>query len=295
MLDTSQDAGKLTARYLQLQQVHYYENDSINVGDCTVYTSPEGLVMMVDCGNPSSFPEIHTYLQAMGIKKIDIFVMSHPHGDHIGCFEDLASYYPIGHVYRNVHEYDTYTYWKAMEVIRDYGIPSTVLNDGDSFLFGEQVEVTVFGPTQLMVDRLSEESRDVNNGSLALRLTYGSSSFWTAGDTYVEGELNIVGKYGDAIQSDIIKMNHHGYDTSSNEYYLETLSPKAAICMSGSLTNRQVMDRHTEQGIETFYTCGDGTVRVSTTGDGTYDIQTQYIRISTVYGDPAPDGHYIIE
>ena len=295
VLDTSDDAGKLTVRYLAMKETRTSGDDKINVGDCSVYTSPEGLVMMIDCSNPASFPEIDAQLQAMGIEEIDIFVMSHPHADHIGCFAEFAAHYPIKQLYKNVHEYGSGTYAKAMAAIEEYDIPVTVLHDGDSFMFGEEVEVTVYGPTKKMEDAISEMMDAANNGSLAMRLTYGESSFWTAGDTYVPGEQEIVAAYGDAIQSDIIKINHHGYETSNSQDYIETLAPKVAVSMHESMTSKTIALRHSTRGAETFYTCMDGTVRVSTTGDGTYDVQTQYIRTQTVYGEPAVDGHYIIE
>lgn len=294
VFDTSNDAGKLTARYLAMKATYVSDGDKVNVGDCTVYTSPDGLVMMVDCGNPASFPEIDAQLREMGIEEIDIFVMSHPHADHIGCFAELAGHYPIKQLYKNAHEYDSGTYAKAVETAEELGIPVTVLHDGDSFSFGGEVEVEVCGPSSKFEGSLSNMTAAANNASIAMRLCYGDSSFWTAGDTYVPGEQEILRAYGEAIRSDVVKMNHHGYETSNGRDYVETLRPKVAVSMHESMTSRTVALRHSTRGIATFYTCMDGTVRVSTAGDGTYDVQTQYIRTQVVCGEPAADGHYVI-
>lgn len=295
VLDTSNDAGKLTVRYLKLVENFVHDSEVTNVGDCTILTSPEGLVMMIDCSNQNSFPEIDAYLTAMGIDHIDIFVMSHPHADHIGCFVKVASKYPIGRLYRNVQEYSSGSFRNAMTFVKDNDIPMTILRDGDSFMFGEHVQVKVYGPVQELEDAITEDVVNSNNGSLALRMTYGDSSFWFAGDTYVRGELAIVEKYGDAIDSDVIKMNHHGYDTSNHRDYVAALSPKVAVSMHESMTSKTVALRHYTQGAVTLYTCMDGTVCVSTTGDGTYEVQTQLIRDNTTCGEPAADGHYSIK
>lgn len=295
VLDSSNDAGKLTVRYLAMKETCIVNDDKVNVGDCSVYTSPEGKIMMIDCGNPVSFPEIDAYLQAMGVKEIDIFVMSHPHADHIGCFPELAEHYPIHQLYKNEQEYASGSYTQAMAAAEEYDIPVTVLHEGDTFPFGSSVEVTVFGPTEKMEQNITNMVDTTNNGSLALRIAYGDSSFWSAGDTYVPGEQSLVDSYGSAIQSDVIKMNHHGYETSNNKDYIEALSPKVAVSMHESMTSKTVALRHSTRGIETFYTCMDGTVRVSTTGDGTYDVQTQRIRTIMVCGEPAADGHYVIQ
>ena len=70
VFDTQNDAGCLTVRYLALKETYRANDDKVNVGDCAVYTSPEGLVMMVDCSNPASFPEIDAQLKAMGRAKV---------------------------------------------------------------------------------------------------------------------------------------------------------------------------------------------------------------------------------
>ena len=157
VFDTQNDAGCLTVRYLALKETYRANDDKVNVGDCAVYTSPEGLVMMVDCSNPASFPEIDAQLKAMGVEKIDIFVMSHPHADHIGSFAELVDNYPIGQVYMNSHEYNSGTYRAAMEAIERNNIPSTVLRDGDSFQFGDQVTVKIYNPDAGMEAKLSSE------------------------------------------------------------------------------------------------------------------------------------------
>lgn len=295
VLDTSEDAGRLTVRYFKLVENFKHDSDITNVGDCTLIVTPDGKTMMIDCSNQNSFPEIDAYLTAMGIDHLDAFVMSHPHADHIGCFVKLASKYPIGHIYRNMQEYHSGSFQNAMAFIEDNNIPMTILHDGDTFMLGEHVQFTVFGPVKELEDAVTADVVNTNNGSLAMRMTYGESSFWFAGDTYVRGELAIVEKYGDAIQSDVIKMNHHGYDTSNHKDYAAALAPKVAVSMHESMTSRTVALRHYVLGAVTLYTCMDGTVCVSTTGDGTYEVQTQLIRDNDTCGEPAADGHYTVK
>lgn len=294
VFDTQNDAGCLTVRYLALKETYRANDDKVNVGDCAVYTSPEGLVMMVDCSNPASFPEIDAQLKAMGVEKIDIFVMSHPHADHIGSFAELADNYPIGQVYMNSHEYNSGTYRAAMEAIERNNIPSTILRDGDSFQFGDQVTVKIYNPDAGMEAKLSSEYMDANNCSLAMRLTFGDSSFWTSGDMYSSGEEAMIARYGDELRSDIVKVNHHGYDTSSGKQFIDTLQPILTVSQHESVTSKTVALRFYTSGAQVFYTCMDGTVRVRTSGDGQYDVQSQKIREQTYYGEPAADGHYTV-
>lgn len=295
VLDTSNDVGRLTVRYLKLVENFVHDSEVTNVGDCTVITTPDGKSIMIDCSNQNSFPEIDAYLKAMGIDHIDVFIMSHPHADHIGCFVKLAEAYPIGQIYRNMQDYTSGTFQNILAYIDEYNIPTTILHDGDTFMVGEHVKFTVYGPVQELEDAITSDVVNTNNGSLAMRMTYGDSSFWFAGDTYVRGELAIVEKYGTEIDSDVVKMNHHGYDTSNHRDYVAALSPKAAISMHESMTSKTVALRYYTQGAVTLYTCMDGAVCVSTTGDGAYEVQTQYIRDNTTCGEPAADGRYSIQ
>ncbi len=295
VFDTSRDQGKLTARYLSLKDVYNSPEDKINAGDCTVFTSPEGLVMMIDCSNVNSFDEIDAQLQKMNVSKIDIFVMSHPHADHIGCFPALAEKYPIGQVYKNSHEYTSGTYEKVMSSIKEHNIPCTILHDGDSFMFGDFVEVAIYNPLEGSEGRAAANVGEANNCSLAMKLTYGASSFWSSGDLYTFAEEEIVARHGEELDSDIMKMNHHGYDTSNGNAFIAAISPKVAVAQHESITSQTVGLRYALKfGALTFYNCQDGAVAVSTPGDGTYEIQCERIREKTFYGTPAQDCRYTI-
>ena len=297
VLNTSKDAGKLTARFLCTTGSQKVANDVSYAGDCTVYTSPEGLVMVVDASNSWNFNEIDLQLQQMGVDTIDIFVASHPHVDHIGSFVELASKYKIGRVYKNSHEYTTNTYYGFLAKIQEQNITCETLYTGDSFMFGDQVLVKIYGP-----DKGEEEGlnaglfMDSNDLSLAMKITYKDSSFWTSGDIYITKEMELVERFGDELNADVMKMNHHGYETSSRKEFIEAISPKVAVQMHSLITSKTVAMKYSlRHKALTFYTGQDGTVSISTSGDGKYDIQTQYIRqITNIYGKPAVDGHYSI-
>ena len=285
---TGDDAGRLTVRYIGLLGT---DGDTY-AGDCAIYTSPEGLVMMVDCGNQISYQELFPALDAMGIQKIDIFVMSHPHVDHIGSFSELARRYGVGKLYKNYVEYTTSTYKGAMMTAKDLGIETEVLYEGDSFKFGDYVDVEVFWPYEGQVIDMSDAA-STNHSSIAMRITFGDSSFWSSGDLYLADEIELVKKYGDRIRSDVVKMNHHGRETSNSKDYIKTLQPKIAVACQSLFSSTTILNWYRSSGATVFHTMFDGTVKVSTAGDGHYDVQVQNIREQKkLYGAPAEDGHY---
>lgn len=293
VFDTSQDAGKLTARYLGFDIIDRTSSDDAHMGDCAVYTSPDGYTMVVDANAPYCDTDMIRQLHAMNVEKIDIFVFSHPHADHVGSFCAIADEFPIGQVYYNGHNYDTTTFQDCILKMKELDIPYTALEDGDSFPFGEEVTVTVFGPPAGAMEETPPQSiPDANNLSLAIRIVYGQSSFLSCGDLYVVAEEALIERHGDAIRSDVVKMNHHGLDTSNGRSFASTVSPIIAVGMLDSVGSTTVARRYQAAGAQVFYNVCDGAIRVSTPGDGTYDIQTQWLRQLPILPAPSADGHY---
>ncbi len=295
ILDTSRDDGKLTARYLGYSYSALPEGGEGHMGDCTVYTSPDGLTMLVDTNTSVCADEIIDTLHKLGVEKIDILVFSHPHSDHVGSFCKIAEEFPISQVYINGHNYETNTYQACIAELRLREIPYEALVDGDTFAFGEEVTVTVFGPVEGAIAADPPDTiPDANNYSLALRIVYGESSFWTSGDLYVHAEEALLNRHGDAIRSDVVKMNHHGYDTSNGRNFVKTHQPVIAVAMLETVGSATVAQRYMANGAQVFYNYCDGTICVSTTGDGTYEVQTQWLRNIPILPEPSEDGHYVL-
>ncbi len=295
--DTSGDSGFMTCRFLYLTEKHPADPTAIRAGDSTVYMSPEGLVMLIDCGNQTSGEQVVEYLKKMGVKRVDIFVASHPHADHIGGFSAVSKAFDIGKVYMNEHEYDSQTYWSMMKIIEEKGIETTRLVEGDEFKFGDQIQVKVYNPEAGFNYENAVQTAEfiANNASLCLKMIYKESSFFSAGDMYVDSESRIAKLYGDELQADVCKMNHHGDSTSNKTEYIEAVKPKIVVAMNEGILSPVVNMRYQKVGAITFYNCVDGTVKVSTSGDGKYEVQSTLIRELTTIGEPALDGHYIVE
>lgn len=294
VFDTSSDAGRLTARYLYLTKSEGSDKDYVYPGDCTVYTSPDGYVMVVDTSNRVSGDDIIAQLTSIGVTKIDILVFSHPHADHIGSFCQLADTYPIGQVYTNGHEYTTVGYKNTMAKIQELNIPCQALVAGDSFMLGQQVKVQIYGPQPGEADNVSEGFQDANDTSLAMRITYGDSSFWTSGDLYASGEERIIAKYGDEIRSDIVKLNHHGKDTSNGRTFAKHMNALATVGIHETVGSITVARRFQAAGALTFYNACDGAICISTAGDGIYQVQTQFLRDLSTLPAPSADGAYTL-
>lgn len=283
VLDRSNDAGKFTMRFFDY--ILFEDNSTTvrrKVGDSVLLTFPDGKLMLVDTATPTAGPYLARYLQNMGITYLDYLVISHNHADHTGGVTAVVSQIDVGQVFMTADTSDEYggTYYgKMMEAFQNKNIPITHLWEGDKLEIGG-VEITCYNPPHGYDFLDAPGGVEVrNNSSLCLRFVYGESSFLMGGDIYSMGEANLVAKYGDALQSDVIKMNHHGYEACNTLTWVRAVQPKVAVATL--LLDKTKDMAYSSVGSKNFFLFADGCVKVSSAGDGKYEVVTQYDRDTT--------------
>lgn len=286
VFDTSDDAGMLSIRFVWLGPQSPEADDK--PGDCMILTSPEGKVMVLDSGHPLSADYVTDALDAMGVKKIDYLVASHPHIDHIGSFPTLMDRYEIGAVYTSDVEYSSSSYYRAyMSAIEEKKIEHIIVTDGDVISFGEQVRIDVYNPIANVEPTTVAERRNrtefINNRSLVLKLTYGESTVLLAGDLYVGGEKAVVARWGDALDCDVMKANHHGAATSSSKVWRDAVSPMITFITSDAIEDLSIARKYTKNGQEMYHTLLDGSICLRTAGNRDYSVITEKDRTTTLF------------
>jgi competence protein ComEC len=270
VFDTSGDAGLLTARFLDM-----ITETGDKSGDATILTSPDGKVMLIDAGDPGAAGQVVAALQAMGVTRIDYLIASHPHIDHIGGFPAVMQAFEIGEVMTSYVEYPTQYYDAYMAEIAAQNLAHVYLSEGDTFRFGDNVLVEVLWPGSEIeyYDGYPQSSTQfINNHSLVLKFTYGESTLLFAGDLYSTAERELVAKYGDKLDSDVLKANHHGDKTSSSKPFREAVSAQIVVMISDILSDLNTYKKFIKDGSDVYITHYNGDVRVSTAGDGHYQV-----------------------
>lgn len=283
-------------------------------GDSVFLISPDGKTLLYDCSTPMNAPYIASALQKLGVKKIDYFVNSHPHIDHLGGFSIISRYFDIGHIYlmpcengyTNITAQGGYAvaFWERVQELK---IPYSYLAEGDTFQFGTDVSVKVYNPPG-NVD-FDAVGYDYNETSLILKFIYKDSSVLLAGDTGNNAEklgrateTELARKYGSELQADVSKMNHHG-DANANGNtkagspdWLNAVNSKIYVGMYGSFTDVKQYYTYVATGAKVFHSSMDGTVLVYTSGNGTYDVQVERDRYVDTYGKyDMVDGHMTVK
>ncbi len=283
VFDVSSDAGRLTMRFIWLGPTVAKDKP----GDCTILISPDGKVMVLDAGHPESAQYVIDALDKMGITRIDYLVASHPHIDHIGSFPALMRRYEIGTVYTSALTYETSSYYRAyMDTMAELNLTHVILQEGDSFTFGDEIDVKVYNPVPEIpyYEGYPEGGTQfINNQSLVLRFTYGETSLLFAGDLYVAGEKAVLERYPTELDSDFVKANHHGSATSSSKSWRDAVSPQLAVILSDVIEDVTVTRNYNKNGSKMYHILLDGCIRVAVDNQKGFEVLTEKDRTTTMF------------
>jgi len=110
-----------------------------------------------------------------------------------------------------------------------------------------------------------------NDASVVAQFIYGQDKFLLTGDLPQAGEIFLVHKYGESLKSNILKLGHHGSDTSTNPTFLQMVSPELAIVSAGKNNSfghphKSVLDLLEKFGIKVLRTDEEGTINLYSNG-----------------------------
>ena len=179
--------------------------------------------MPIDGGNVADSDLVGAYLADQGVEELDYVVCTHAHEDHVGGLAGALSQYPVGEVLSPVTEYDSQAFGNFLKYTQEQGLSLTVPEPGDTWTVGTAA-VTVLGPVQ--------DYDDTNNTSIVLRVDFGETSFLFTGDMERTAEEDLL-ESGAWLEADVLKVGHHGSDTSTSYPFLREVDPDYAVISVG--------------------------------------------------------------
>jgi competence protein ComEC len=253
----------------------------VGQGDSLLVSFPDSKLMLIDAGGVLSFGRhsasrldigedvVSPYLWSRSIRKIDVVALTHAHDDHAG---------GLPAVIENFHPSELWTgamasgadFSKSWSTVREKARAGHVkilpLSSGRSFDFGGARIEVVSPPADYVAS-----AGPMNNDSLALRITYGRRSLLLTGDMEKAMERRAL-MDGELLRADILKVGHHGSNTSSIDPFLDAVSPTFAIISDGFANSfghphPKVIQRLHQHRAGVLRTDRDGLVTVRTDGD----------------------------
>ena len=211
------DGSSLLIRFLDVGQ-----------GDATLITKGEHSVL-IDTGEFDQLDRLRGYLADAEITTLDAVIGTHPHSDHIGSMATIIREYHPHTLYIPDVSSNTVSYDMMLKDASENGTNLVTICAGDTLEIGD-----IF--LQILAPAKRAEYEDLNNYSVVTKIIYGSNSCLIAADAQDVSEKEMLWSFAsekNELSADILRVGHHGSETSTTKEFLAAVSPKAAVISVG--------------------------------------------------------------
>ncbi len=218
----------------------------VGEGDAILIQTPTHQDILID-GGPSP--------QSIGLelgkklpfwdRTIDLVILTHPHADHLAGLIEVLQRYKVKQVLYPDLAYDSSLYDEWLSLIKEKDIKYTIALAGQQIDCGEGVIIKVLNPQS---PPLADTQSDIDNNGMVLRLSMGNASFLLTADMFWEAEFELIARRAN-LRSTVLKVAHHGSDTSTSQEFLAVVNPQVAVISAGEDSghpNNEIMERLTE-------------------------------------------------
>lgn len=249
------------------REINNYQDQSLTVhyldvgqGDSILIELPNKELMLIDGAEAKESDKIINYIKKEEYSKIDYVIATHPHADHIGGLANIIGSFEIESVYMPKAVSTSKTYENLLKTIANKGLKVKSAKAGVKIIDEENYKVEMIAPNK-------DSYKNLNNYSVVLKITYGNRELLFMGDAEEESEKEITAD----VKSDVIKIGHHGSNTSSSIDFVRRVNPEYAIISVGENNkynhpNLEIINRWQSLGATIFRTDINGTIIVTTDG-----------------------------
>jgi competence protein ComEC len=234
----------------RLLEVYFLD---VGQGDSELIISPKKNILLIDTGQNEKV--VGKIEKILNIKKIDAIILTHQDLDHAGGFDSISSAFHVKSLFVSKN------YTEKL----DFANKNTV-SQGDALEMGG-----------IKLETISPRNTDIgstNHTSIVSVLKYGNYRFIFMADADKETERKLVAQsyFEDGDQYiDILKLGHHGSDTSSAESFLKKIKPEYCIFSVGKansygLPSKSVVDLSEKYCKSIYRTDNDGNIGMYTDG-----------------------------
>ena len=229
---------------------------NVNQADAVAINLPDGKVMLIDAGSEDVNTTYINYLKDNVLhtfKKdyIDYLVLSHADMDHVGGAMKLLKNFQIGTIYMPNLSSNTESYQEILTFVQ---------NNCNYRTTGEEFVINQNGYTIKFFEQLNNSN--TNDASQVVKVEFMKSSFLFVGDISMSIEDEYVERYADELDCDVLKVAHHGSNSSTSNEFIDAVSPKYAVISVGAENtyghpNFEVLTRLTNNSVKVLRTDKD--------------------------------------
>jgi competence protein ComEC len=246
-----------------LLRLFYFD---VGQGDSILLRTPYNQDILIDGGPDSSVLSKLGRALPFYDHDIELLIITHPHPDHYQGVFDVLKRYKVDKILISTDEGSNKGYRQLLEQIKSRAIPLQIINQATRVNLGDYLTFDILFP-----DHSVKETEKENNMSVVGRLVFYNQTFLFTGDSEQEREGYLISKKA-KLNSDVLKVGHHGSSTATSEEWLKAAAPKIAI-ISVSAHNTyghpslRVLRRLERQGIKIYRTDENGDIKITTDGE----------------------------
>src|ERR1035437_3137367 len=227
----------------------------VGQGDATIIQAGSHS-MLIDAGTNASTNALINTIKSDGINNFDVVVGTHPHEDHIGGMDAVINRFGVAAIYMPAVSSGTKTFDDVLQAVRKKGLTVSSPVPGSRFNLGTAT-CTILAPNGRSYD-------DLNSYSIIMRISYGTTDFLFTGDAQTDSEKEMLAK-GYNLKADVLKVGHHGSDTSTSPTFLKAVSPQYAVISVGKGNSYghpapTTLDKLNGAGVKVYRTDLNGTI-----------------------------------
>lgn len=254
LIFSSQNTGLLTVAFLDVGQ-----------GDAVFIETPDGKQILIDGGPDKKILKELSKVMPFFDRTIDMIIVSNPDSDHIAGLLDVLGHYDVKKILEPGTFSKTKTYREFEQMIQKEGAEKLTAKEAMQVNLGKGVNILILFPDKNVA------SWKTNDGSIIAKLIYKNTSFLFTGDTPEKIEGYLLNKNFKNLDSDVLKVAHHGSKYSTSENFLKAVTPGLAVISVGlnnkyGHPNKEIIDRLEKNNIKIKLTSRDGAIILKSDG-----------------------------
>jgi competence protein ComEC len=203
----------------------------VGQGDAVLIQTPNGQYILIDGGpDPQRINLELSERLPFWYRTIDLVVCTQPHADHITGLVEVLQRYKVKQALEPGVSYNSSIYQEWLRVIDDKGIEYGMARAGQEIDLGDGIKMEVLNPPESLWAGTDD---DVDNNGVVLRLSWDNVSFLFTADIRKDLEFELIGQRAN-LRSTVLKIAHHGSDTSTSQHFLAVVDPEVAVICVGA-------------------------------------------------------------
>ncbi|MDO8495927.1 MAG: ComEC/Rec2 family competence protein [bacterium] len=247
-----------------LLKIHFFD---VGQGDSIFIETPSGRQILVDGGPDnkvlSKLGEVIPFYD----KDIDVVVVSHPHADHMVGLVDVLERYDVKNIVEAKESYNSSEFRAWEESVKNENANSIEAISGKIIDLGDGATLTILHPFESVI---GDNPKNPHDDVVVAMLKYGELEVMLTGDMETNVERRLIME-GYDLDSDVLKVGHHGSKTSTSEEFLSAVSPEVAVIQVGA-KNRyghpspEILNRLENSDIKYYRNDVDGDIKLVSDG-----------------------------